>query len=71
MPRGPEGEWRPADPIVNAVHVAKIRAGLIEETYKPPADRRRPKPLDAAAGGPARASKMTPERTLRQREAGL
>jgi hypothetical protein len=60
MPRGPKGEWRPADPIANAIHVAKLGAGLIEETYEPPADQRRPKPPSAAAGGRARAAKMSP-----------
>lgn len=61
MPRGPKGEWRPADPIANAIHVAKIGAGLIDETYEPPADQRRPKPPDAAAGGRARAAKLSAE----------
>ena len=27
MPRGPNGEWRPADPIACAVHVMKIGHG--------------------------------------------
>ena len=31
MPRGPEGEGRPADVIGNAVHVMKIATGEIEE----------------------------------------
>ena len=33
MPRGPNGEWRPADPIAAAVHVGKIATGQIEETF--------------------------------------
>ena len=59
MPRGPKGEWRPADPIADAVHVAKIGAGMLEATYEPPADRRRPP--DPKAGSRARAARMTPE----------
>ena len=61
MPKGPKGEWRPADPVACAVHVMEIATGLREETYEPPADRRRPKPPDAKLGGRARAAKMTPE----------
>ena len=57
MPRGPKDEWRPADPIANAVHVVKMGGGPIEETYEPPADRRRP----PEAGDRARAAGMTPE----------
>ncbi|MCY4661137.1 MAG: RNA-binding protein [Acidobacteria bacterium] len=61
MPRGPKGEWRPADPVACAVHVAKIGAGLIEETYEPPVEHRRPTPPDPKTGGRARAAKMTAE----------
>lgn len=57
MPRGPKGEWRPADPVECAVHVARISTGEIEETYEPPADRSRA----AADAGRARAASMTPE----------
>ena len=46
MPRGPKGEWRPADPIARAVHVMKIATGQIEETFDPPRD---PKADHAAA----------------------
>ena len=31
MPRGPKGEWRPADVVGCAVHVMKIATGEIEE----------------------------------------
>lgn len=31
MPRGPQGERRPADVIGNAVHVMRIATGQIEE----------------------------------------
>ena len=59
MPRGPKGEWRPADPIARTAHVMKVLTGEIEETYEPPADQRRPP--DPKAGGHARAAKMKPE----------
>lgn len=57
MPRGPQGQRRPADLIGNAVTVAKIATGEIEETgYKQPA-----KVKSGKAGGKARAEKLTPE----------
>ena len=31
MPRGPEGEKRPADVIGNAVHVMRIATGEVED----------------------------------------
>ena len=36
MPKGPNGEWRPADPLACAAHVMKIATGEIAETYEPP-----------------------------------
>ncbi len=64
MPKGPKGEKRPADVIGNAVMVAKIATGEIEEDYGPEG----PKPGKNAAaayigmrGGTARAKKLTPE----------
>jgi hypothetical protein len=55
MPKGPQGQKRPADVIGNAVHVMRIATGEIEE---------KPAPKSAAAelgskGGKARAGKMT------------
>jgi hypothetical protein len=35
MPRGPKGEKRPADVIVNAVHVMRIATGEIGESTPP------------------------------------
>ena len=32
MPRGPEGEKRPADVVGNAVHVMRIATGEIEDS---------------------------------------
>ena len=41
MPKGPEGQNRPADAIGNAVHIAKIATDEIEETtLKQPARRK-------------------------------
>ena len=63
MPKGPNGEWRPADPVARAVHVMKIATGQIAETYAPPprpnpaADSRR-----ASLGGKARAAALSPAR---------
>lgn len=35
MPRGPQGQKRPADTIAAAIMVAKIATGEIEETPRP------------------------------------
>lgn len=58
MPRGPKGEYRPADAIGCAVMVAKIATGEIEDDGRPwappsPAERQRPDGKPAAADGPA------------------
>lgn len=61
MPKGPKGEKRPADVIGNAIKVAKIATGEIE-------DEKDGERKDEAAvslgrrGGRARAEKMTPKR---------
>ena len=61
MPKGPNGEKRPADAVGLAVHVARIATG--EHDDSPPDDGK-----DKAAqtmgkkGGAARAASMTPER---------
>lgn len=54
MPTGPRGEKRPADVIGNAVHVAKIATGEIEDTKQ--------KPSAKTKSGKARAKAMSPER---------
>lgn len=60
MPKGPQGQKRPADAIGRAIMVAKIATGEIEETADapPPADYHR---RGGEKGGPARAAKLTPE----------
>ncbi|MEM8820125.1 MAG: RNA-binding protein [Pseudomonadota bacterium] len=57
MPKGPRGEQRPADVIGNAVMIAKIATGEIEDTrYAQPA-----KVRSGKAGAKARAEKLTGE----------
>ena len=59
MPKGPNGEKRPADAIGLAVHIGRIATGEIE-------DERESLSSAAAemgrAGGKKRAENMTPER---------
>ena len=56
MPRGPNGEKRPADTVGNAVHVMRIATGQIEDEL-PAATRN-----GGLKGGKARAEALTPER---------
>ena len=62
MPKGPQGQKRPADAIARAVKVAKIATGEIEEDA--PIDDGKDKAAQSLGrrGGKARAEKMTPER---------
>jgi acyl-CoA reductase-like NAD-dependent aldehyde dehydrogenase len=61
MPRGPKGEKRPADVVGNAIRVAKIATGEVEETTP---DDGKDKAAQALGkkGGAARAKHLTPER---------
>lgn len=54
MPKGPQGQKRPADLIGCAVMVAKIATGEVEETHSSPERMRR-----ASAGGEARKAKLS------------
>ncbi len=55
MPKGPNGQTRPADVIGNAVHIARIATGEIEETgLKHPAKR-----ASGLAGAKARQENTT------------
>ena len=56
MTIGPHGEKRPSDTIANAVHVAKLATGEIEEEYIDAA-----KQASGRKGGAARAA-LPPER---------
>ncbi len=55
MPKGPNGQTRPADVIGNAVHIARIATGEIEDaTLKHPAKR-----ASGLAGAKARQENTT------------
>ena len=57
MPKGPQGQKRPADVIGNAVHIARIATGEEQETeLKQPAKRK-----SGLAGAKARVQHTTPE----------
>ncbi len=66
MPKGPQGQRRPADAIGNAVHIARIATGEIEETtLKQPAKRK-----SGLAGAKARLENTTAdERTALAKKA--
>lgn len=57
MPKGPQGQKRPADVIGNAVHIARIATGEEQETaHKQPAKRN-----SGLAGAKARDKKLSGE----------
>lgn len=56
MPKGPQGQKRPADTVSAAVMVARIATGEIEEAGKPAKSRTR------ANGGLARSERLAPSR---------
>jgi len=61
MPKGPQGQRRPADVVGCAVTVAKIATGEIEEEYT--GKQRQPnKAKGGRVGGKAPASSLTPDR---------
>ena len=60
MPRGPNGERRPADVIGCAVHVARIATGEIEDRKEPLTMPNRAK--GGRKGGAARKAALSPER---------
>jgi hypothetical protein len=61
MPKGPQGQRRPADTVSNAIRVAKILTGEIEEDM---GDSGKDKAAQALGkkGGAARREKLSPER---------
>jgi hypothetical protein len=63
MPKGPQGQKRPADTVANAIRVAKILTGEIEEDM---GDSGKDKAAQALGrkGGAARAKSMTAERRM-------
>jgi len=64
MPRGPRGEKRPADVIGNAIMIAKIATGEIEDTINPDDGKDPNAKTLGRKGGAARAKSMTPERRV-------
>lgn len=60
LPKGPQGQKRKADVIGNAILIAKIATGEVEDATEapPPADYHR---RGGEKGGAARAAKLTPE----------
>jgi hypothetical protein len=59
MPKGPQGQKRPADVIGNAVLIGKIATGEIEDTADDPTKAHHSR--GGKKGGAARAAKLTPE----------
>lgn len=59
MPKGPRGEKRPADVIGNAVLIARIATGEVEDTTRSAATEANRK--GGLKGGKARAAKLTAE----------
>ena len=59
MPKGPQGQKRPADVIGNAVRVMRIATGEEEEEFEDDGKDPAAKAL-GAKGGKARAAKLTP-----------
>jgi hypothetical protein len=57
MPRGPQGQKRPADAIARAVMIGKIATGEIEEAKTSPAAGRK-----GLAGGITRSERLLPSR---------
>jgi len=55
MPKGPQGQKRPADVIGNAVHVMRIATGEIEEEPAPQSDAAK----SGSKGGSARAASLS------------
>lgn len=60
MPKGPQGQWRPAGDNECAALVCQIATGESPEVYDPP--KREKATEDARRAGKARAEKLSPER---------
>ena len=60
MPKGPQGQKRPADVIGNAVTVARIATGEAEEQFVDDGKNKAAQAL-GAKGGKARAERLTSE----------
>jgi hypothetical protein len=62
MPKGPQGQKRPADTIANAIRVAKILTGEIDEDTGADDGKDRAAQALGKKGGAARRDKLSPER---------
>lgn len=60
MPKGPQGQKRPADVIGAAIHIAKIATGEIED--KKPLEGKEYAQKGGLKGGVARAKALSPEK---------
>ena len=60
MPKGPQGQKRPADAVGCAVHVMKIATGEIEESE--PMARQPARAVGGKAGGKARAASLSADK---------
>ena len=72
MPKGPQGQKRPADTVANAIRVAKILTGEIEEDTGSDDGKDKAAQALGKKGGAARRDKLSPERrpaTYRKRGA--
>jgi autonomous glycyl radical cofactor GrcA len=58
MPKGPQGQKRPADAIARAVMVARIATGELDDAAK---TEKKARAEGRKAGGTARANSLTPE----------
>jgi hypothetical protein len=61
MPKGPQGQKRPADTVANAIRVAKILTGEAEEDMGD-SDKDEAAQSLGRRGGAARRDKLSPER---------
>lgn len=61
MPKGPHSQKRPADTVANAIRVAKIATGEVEEDMGDSGKDKAAQSL-GRRGGAARREKLSPER---------
>ena len=62
MPKGPQGQKRPADTVASAIRVAKILTGEVEEDTGADDGKDKAAQSMGRRGGAARRDKLSPER---------
>jgi hypothetical protein len=62
VPKGPQGQKRPADTVSNAIRVAKILTGEVEEDTGADDGKDKAAQSMGRRGGAARRDKLSPER---------